>query len=73
MHVAHYPMMCAYVTRRGAIGYYIRCMRGDPVLSVCSINGRERLHAEGPGAEGYVRCTGESLCDRGGIKNYIVI
>ena len=32
--VAHYHMMCAYVTKRGTIGYYIMCMRGDPVLSV---------------------------------------
>ena len=47
MHVAHYHMMCAYVTWRGTIGYYIRCMKGDPVLSVCDINGRERLHAKG--------------------------
>ena len=42
VHVAHYDMMCAYVRRRGTRGYYIRCMRGDPVLSVCDINGRER-------------------------------
>ena len=34
VHVAHYHMMCACVTRRGTIGYYIRCMRGDLVLSV---------------------------------------
>ena len=34
VHVAHNHMMCAYVTRRGTIGYYIMCMRGDPVLSV---------------------------------------
>ena len=26
VHVAHYHMMCAYVTRRGTIGYYIRCI-----------------------------------------------
>ena len=45
VHVAHYHMMCAYVTRRGTIGYYIRCMRGAS-FSVCSINGRERLHAK---------------------------
>ena len=37
VHVAHYHMMCAYVTRRGTIGYYIRCMRGDLVLSVCNV------------------------------------
>ena len=34
VHVAHYHMMCAYVTKRGTIGYYIMCMKGDPVLSV---------------------------------------
>ena len=34
IYVAHYHMMCAYVTRCGTIGYYVRCMRGDPVLSV---------------------------------------
>ena len=42
VHVAHYHRMCANVTRCGTIGYYIRCMRGDLVLSVCDINGRER-------------------------------
>ena len=36
VHVAHYHMMCAYVTRRGTIGYLI-CMRGDPVRSVCNV------------------------------------
>ena len=34
VHVAHYHMMCAYVTRRGTIDYYIMCMRGEPALSV---------------------------------------
>ena len=34
VHVAHYHMMCAYVTERGTISYYIMCMKGDPVLSV---------------------------------------
>ena len=34
VHVAHYHMMCAYVTKRGTIDYYIMCMKGDPVLSV---------------------------------------
>ena len=34
VHVAHYHMMCAYMAERGRIGYYIRCMRGDLVLSV---------------------------------------
>ena len=34
VHVAHYHMMCAYVTERGTISNYIMCMKGDPVLSV---------------------------------------
>ena len=34
MHAAHYHMMCAYITERGRIGYYIMCSKGDPVLSV---------------------------------------
>ena len=34
VHVAHYHMMCAYVTERGTISYYIMCMERDPVLSV---------------------------------------
>ena len=34
VHAAHYHMMCAYVTERGSRGCYIRCMKGEPVLSV---------------------------------------
>ena len=34
VHVAHYHMMCAYVTLRGPIDYYIRYVSGDLVLSV---------------------------------------
>ena len=34
VHAAHYHMMCAYVTERGSRDYYVRCMKGEPVLSV---------------------------------------
>ena len=36
VHVTHHHMMCAFMAERGRIGYYIRCMRGDFVLSVCN-------------------------------------
>ena len=65
MHVAHYDMMCAYVTLRGPIDYYIRYVSGDLVLSVCDINGRERLHAKG-----YVRTYRRNSSE---IKNYTII
>ena len=67
MHVAHYDMMCAYVTRRGTIGYCIRCVSGDLVLSVCDINGRERLHAKG------YETVPVKFNIRSGIKNYTII
>ena len=38
----HYDMMCAYVTLRGLIDYYIRYGSRVFALSVCDINGRER-------------------------------
>ena len=41
------------------------CIR---TFSVCSVNGREQLHAKC-----YVKCTGETLCERSGIKNYTII
>ena len=47
MYEAHYDMMCAYVTLRGLIDYYIRSGSGFFALSVCDVNGRERQHTTG--------------------------
>ena len=46
MYEAHYDM-CAYVTLRGLIDYYIRYGSRVIALSVCNKNGRERLHTTG--------------------------